>query len=61
MIITWTYKNVILTIKNTSTRTCICYLTVKTLQMLLVRRYVHDCTLGGFAHTGGASVVKNRK
>jgi hypothetical protein len=29
--------------------------------MLLVRRDVHDCTLGGFAHTGGASVVKNRK
>jgi len=28
--------------------------------MLLVRRDVHDCTLGGFAHTGGASIVKNK-
>lgn len=27
--------------------------------MILVRRDVHDCTTGGFAHTGGASVVKN--
>ena len=28
--------------------------------MLLVRIDVHDCTLGGFAHTGGASIVKNK-
>ncbi len=28
--------------------------------MLLVRRDVHDCTLGGFAHTGGASIVRNK-
>ena len=28
------YKNVSLTIRNTSTRTCICYLTVKTLQLI---------------------------
>lgn len=28
--------------------------------MILVRRDVHDCTTGGFAHTGGASVVKNK-
>lgn len=27
--------------------------------MLLVQRDVHDCTRGGFAHTGGAAVVKN--
>ena len=28
--------------------------------MLLVRRDVHDCTLGVFAHTGGASIVRNK-
>lgn len=28
--------------------------------MLLVRSDVHDATTGGFPHTGGASIVKNR-
>ena len=28
--------------------------------MILVRRDIHDCTTGGFAHTGGASVVRNK-
>lgn len=28
--------------------------------MILIRRDVHDCTIGGFPHAGGASVVKNK-
>ncbi len=28
--------------------------------MILVRRDIHDCTTGGFAHTGGTSVVRNK-
>jgi hypothetical protein len=27
--------------------------------MILVRRDVHDATIGGFPHTGGASIVRN--
>ena len=28
--------------------------------MILVRRDIHDCATGGFAHTGGTSVVRNK-
>ena len=28
--------------------------------MLLVERQIHDCSIGGFPHTGGASIIRNQ-